>query len=459
MKKTNARTIIIYLLIVAFFIGMGMFLIKLCINAKVWAINPINSHISGTEFENAGEILDINNNILAQSKDNKRQYHHDKSIRMAMLHTVGDGSINITTGVQNIFGADLFGYNLITGIGAPKYFNTSKEIKLTLDSSICKVASEQLGKRKGAVCVYNYKTGEILCMVSNPTYDPYDKPDLSNDPNQTYSGVYLNRCLSSSFTPGSIFKVITCAAAIENMDDIYQKTFDCQGSMIVNGEKITCMEHHGNINFKDGMAKSCNIVFAKIAMELQKDTMTKQANKMEFNKDLKVDGIKVCMSHYDVLNASEADLGWSGIGQQDDLVNPFHMMKIMGAIANDGEAVEPYMIESMTLQSGITTRKGKTKVSKRILESTTANQLKEIMRYTVKTNYGNSMFSGLTVCAKTGTAEVGNDKKPHAWITGFATDERCPVAFVVIVENSGFGYQQAGPVATAVLKATANKGT
>ncbi len=454
MKKTKARSIIIYFLIISFFIGIGVFFAKLFINSKSFAMNPINTHLSGNEFENAGKIVDRNNNILAQSVNGKRKYNDDISIRKAMLHTVGDGSINITTAIQNVFSADLFGYNIVTGIGAPKYFNTAKDIKLTLDSTICKVASEQLGNRKGAVCVYNYKTGEILCMASKPTYDPYNKPDIDSDANGTYSGAYLNRVLSSSFTPGSTFKIITAAAAIDNIDDLYSRTFNCQGSMVVNGEKITCMEHHGNINFKDGMAQSCNIVFAQLAMELEKDKMTSKAQEMGFNQNMDVDGINVLGSHYDVSNATSASLGWSGIGQQDDLVNPLHMMTIMGAIANNGTPVKPYMIDSMKINKGINTYNGKTENSKEMLSQSTAQKLKELLRYDVTNKYGDSMFAGLTVCAKTGTAEVGEGKKPHAWITGFATDESCPVAFVVVVENSGYGYSQAGPIATAVLKAT-----
>ena len=454
MKKTKDRSIIIYFLVISFFIGMSLFLGKMFIHAKDWAMSPINTHLSGSEFENAGKILDRNDVILAQSVDGERRYNDDAATRKAMLHVVGDDSINITTAIQNVFTADLFGYNIVTGIGAPEYFNTSKDIKLTLDSSICKVASEQLGSRKGAVCVYNYKTGEILCMTSRPTYDPYNKPDLSDSSNEAYSGAYLNRVLSSSFTPGSTFKIITSAAAIDNTSDIYTRNFNCQGKEIVGGEKITCMEYHGNINFKDAMAQSCNIVFADIAMELQKDKMTQEAEAMGFNQAMEVDGIKVSESHYDVSKASEADLGWSGIGQQNDLVNPFHMMKIMGAIANNGTPVEPYMIDSMSVYKGINTYTAKTKDSEQMLSESTAQKLKELMRYTVETNYGNSMFSGLTVCAKTGTAEVGEGKKPHGWIVGFSTDEKCPVAFVVVVENSGYGYTQAGPIATAVLKAT-----
>lgn len=455
MKKTRTRSIIVYFLVAGFFVGLGFFLFKLTVHAEDWAINPINAHLSGQELEGAGKILDRNKKVLAQSSDGKRLYNENEAVRRAVLHTIGDGSINITTSIQNQFSADLFGYNLITGLGAPKFLTMAKDIHLTLDSELCRIASEKLGSYKGAVCLYNYKTGEILCMVSKPTYDPYQIPDFSDETDDQYEGAYLNRVLSSSFTPGSVFKVVTSAAAIDCLPDLYEKEFYCPGNIEVGGETITCMEHHGTIDFEDGMAKSCNIVFAELAMELGKERMTMEAEKLGFNESFSIDGIPIQKSVYHVENATEADLGWSGIGQQNDLVNPAHLMKIMGAIANGGAPVEPYLISSMTSSFGINSHAGRTKVGDQMMSAGTANQLKEVMRYTTRSQYGDSMFPGLTVCSKTGTAEVGKGKNPHAWMTGFSTDEDCPLAFAIIVENSGYGYRQAGPIATAIMTAAA----
>lgn len=456
MKKIRIRSIIIYFLIISFIVGLGFFVTKLIMNSYEWVINPINTHLSGSDLTNAGKILDRNGDILAESVDSKREYNANKHTREALLHTIGDGSINITTGIQNVFASQLFGYNIITGIGAPDFLNFSNDISLTLDSTVCKTAYEKMGNRKGAVCVYNYKTGELICMVSTPSYDPYDIPDIENDTSGKYEGAYLNRVLSSSFTPGSVFKVVTAVAAIENINDIDSRTFNCQGTLIVNGEKITCMEHHGNINLRDAMAKSCNIAFARMAMEMGRDKMTETANNLGFNSNFDIDSINVCQSFYNVENASEADLGWSGIGQQDDLVNPLHLTKIMGAIANEGIPVKPYMIKKMQNKIGVSSHIGKTVDDNRMLPTAVANQLKDIMRYTVKNYYGDSMFPGLNVCAKTGTAEVGNNKRPHAWISGFSTNQDTPLAFTVIVENSGYGRTEAGPIATAVMQAAAN---
>ena len=112
------------------------------------------------------------------------------------------------------------------------------------------------GDRDGAVVISNYVTGEILCMVSTPTYDPENRPDIENDETGQYDGVFLNKVLSASMTPGSTFKIITCAAAIDNIPDINERVFTCSGEIEVDGEKITSMASHGQIGFEEGMSQS-----------------------------------------------------------------------------------------------------------------------------------------------------------------------------------------------------------
>ena len=256
-------------------------------------------------------------------------------------------------------------------------------------------------------------------------------------------------------TPGSTFKIITCAAAIDNIPDINERVFTCSGEIEVDGEKITCMASHGQIGFEEGMSQSCNIVFAELAMELGKDKMTEEAEKMGFGSSFTIDGAPTLASSYDVSKAETRDLGWSGIGQYTDLVNPMHLNILMGAIANGGVYVTPYYIDSIKTPFGLPTYVGYGTPGERLLKAETADALKDIMRYTVETNYGDSMFPGLTVCAKTGTGEIGEDKNPNGWMTGFTLDSDCPLAFTIVMENSGFGMAQAGPIAQQLLQSAA----
>lgn len=456
LKNTRKRSIFIYIIILGFLSGLGYFIYEFIVNAEYWALQPVNRHLSEGVI-GGGKILDCNGVILAETKNGKRSYADDPDVRKAMLHVVGDGSALIPTSVQSRYKQDLLGYNIITGLGAPKALNTNKDIKLTLDSDICKSTYKSFKNRKGAAVAYNYLTGEIVCMVSLPTYDVYNRPDITNDLNGNYEGVYINRVLSSSFVPGSIFKLITTAAALNCMADSESRSFLCEKIKVYDGEKVTCMSKHGKINLQTGLSKSCDIVFGDIAVDIGKEKMQAEVEKFGFNKQINIDGISLSQSKYDLSGASKADLAWSGIGQYKDLVNPAHMLMIMGAFANGGVPIQPIMIKELISGNNIPSVVNVKSLGQRMTSNAIADKIKSMMRYTVKNQYGDSMFPGMKICAKTGTGEVGEDKEPHGWIVGFSEDKNFPYAFSVVVENGGFGIKSAGPIAMEMMKAIKNK--
>ena len=454
MRNIKIRSLLLYLMLLSFLFGTSLFVYEYVTNAKIWSLNPINKHLSsGSAY--CGEILDRNDNILAQTSDGKRIYSKNENVRKALLHMVGDSASSFPTSVQTRYSSDLFGYNLISGFGTPKPLDTTSNIKLTIDSKVCETAYKSLKDKKGTVLVYNYLTGEIICMVSTPSYDPANKPDIKEiSDSEKYEGVYINRALSASYTPGSVFKIVTTAAALNNLSDAETRTFKCGKTKIVDGEKIVCMKSHGSINLKDGFAKSCDIVFSDIAIELGKNTMIKESEKLGFNKKFCIEGINLSTSKYEIVeNTSKADLGWSGIGQYTVLLNPMHMLMIMSAIANRGIPVEPYFIDSISSNKSFSNSIPRRHSSmERMFTETTADKIKDMMRYTMTNHYGDKMFPNMKICAKTGTAEVSDEKPPHGWMVGFSAEKNFPFAFVVIVENSDFGIKSAGPVATNVMK-------
>lgn len=123
-------------------------------------------------------------------------------------------------------------------------------------------------------------------------YDPQAPPEITEDNESEYEGVYLDNVLSSTFTPGSIFKIVTSAAAIENIPDLYDRTWVCNGSENIGGSEVTCTETHGTLTYKEAMAHSCNIVFAKLAVELGSDTMTKLPRKSALTAPLMLTELK-----------------------------------------------------------------------------------------------------------------------------------------------------------------------
>lgn len=451
MRNMKFRSMLLYAVIIAFFAGISFYVYQYINESSKWAFSSVNRHLSEGSM-NGGIISDVNGEILAQTKDGKRIYHENEEVRKAMLHVVGDGSALIPTSIQSRYSSELFGYNFVTGFGAPSYFSSNQDIKLTLDSKICANVSKSFKDKKGAALAYNYKTGEVICMVSLPTYDVNNRPDLTKDSEGKYEGVYINRALSSSYTPGSIFKIFTTIAGIDLMPDVQSRNFVCEKTKIIDGEKVTCMQSHGKLGLKDALSKSCDIAFCDIAVELGKDKMTKKMGSLGFNTPQYFEGMQLASSKYDVSNASRADLGWSGIGQYTDAVNPMYMLKIMGALANGGTCVEPFMVRSVS--SGDSGRRDKSlkPAGKPIIQKSTADTLKEMMRYTMKTQYNDSVFGKIPMCAKTGTAEVGEDKLPHGWIVGFSYNDDFPIAFVVIVENGDFGIKSAGPIAGTMVK-------
>ena len=141
-------------------------------------------------------------------------------------------------------------------------------LNLSLIHILNEIAYDALDGHSGTVAVYNYETGDVICMVSSPSFDPADPPDLSES-DEGYEGVYINRFLSSVYTPGSVFKIVTAAAAIENIDDIYERDFECSGSLDVGGDSVTCTSAHGSLKFEDALAVSCNCAFAQLALEIE----------------------------------------------------------------------------------------------------------------------------------------------------------------------------------------------
>lgn len=196
-----------------------------------------------------------------------RVYSDSLSLRQATLHWVGDRDGFISTPFYDYYALALSGYDSLNGVY--RYGENKPVMTLTLDGDVERAALEAMDGRKGTIAVYNYKTGELLCAISTPTYDPDDVPDLSGEEAQEeYAGVYLNRFLQSDYTPGSIFKIITYAAAMDSIPDIEDQTFYCDEEYDLGGGKVTCEHWHGEQTIHEALTNSCNIAFAKIVEEL-----------------------------------------------------------------------------------------------------------------------------------------------------------------------------------------------
>ena len=442
MKQVFKRALLLLLPVLLLVGGTGIFSIRYVTRGAQWAAFPANEHAYTDGRLSSGQLLDREGRLLYDAATDS--YSDDESFRRATLHAVGDSDGNIATSARSALSDHMVGYNPITGTQ-----NGGNKVYLTIDAELNETALNALGWRKGTVGLYNYQTGEVLCMVSTPTFDPLYPPEIYEG-DDTYDGVYLNRLLSSSFTPGSIFKVVTAAAAIENIPDLMDRTFTCTGDTVVGDESISCPYAHGEMTFSEAFARSCNCAFAQLATEMGGKTMKKYTRTAGLLSHQSVSGIDTAAGSYDI--DSDDGLGWSGAGQFHNMVNPSAMMTLMGSIATDGKAAQPHLIHRKASMHGIPLPGEFTETAKLGWEPETCQKLRDIMFQAVDETYGRDNFGGLPLCAKSGTAEVGDGEAPHAWFTGFLDDPAHPYAFVVLVENGGGGADVAGPIASRILQ-------
>lgn len=461
MKMITRRGLFLLILIIAFLFGLGFLTYSLITDGGEWVMQPYNSHVYyNGELTGAGKITDVNGRSLAETADGQREYNDSVTTRKATLHTVGDTKGFISTGVQNVYEAKLTGYNILTGIYSAAN-GKSNDMELTVDADVCDVAYEALSNYKaGCVGVMNYKTGDIVCMVSTPSYDVQNKPS-DIDTNPYYEGAYINRLLTGLYTPGSTFKIVTAICAIENIPDIYERTFTCVGEYDPGkGTPIECNAYHGEINFKNALAKSCNSAFAQIAIELGPEKLSETAEQLGLTSPVTVSGDITSSTGRFFLEKGDADdyVGWTGIGQGDTLVSPIAMLRLAGAIANDGKAVSCNLVNSFANKAGKALDLDFSKKETQLFDSDTAGKIKSMLRYNVEEQYGDYNYEGLNLCAKSGTAQIdGEDSHNTAWFVGFTDDDKNPYAFVVLIEYGNSGSQTAGPIANKVLQAIVNK--
>ena len=430
MKKLEGRALLCLALAITLIVGLGIFVGRLVRDGEGWASFYANTHVYNEGHLAVGTVYDRNGVLLLENTSETTYYSDDAGIRRSTLHVVGDPAQNIATAVNYAMSGKIIGYNFVTGTkGVPLY--SQRKLNLTIDAHVSKAAYDALGYRDGFVGVYNWKTGEILCMVSKPSLDP----SVSYDSAEVEEGVFINKVLSSTATPGSTFKLVTTAAAIENIPDINQRTFTCTGSYEIEGEKITCPEVHGTMDFYGMLSNSCNCAYGALTIEMGADVMSEMTESLGLTAAYNIDGVenKVGTFNFDTYSIN---LAWAGIGQFEDQINPLSMMVYMGAIAGDGTRAEPHLL----------TKSSSKQV--KLLESATALQLKEMMRNNVIANYGDSNYPGLELHAKSGTAEGAKGETPDAWFCGFSGE----YAFVICVENGGYGSSVAGPVANRVLQ-------
>lgn len=436
MKRMKRRAYSALIVALCLLFGIGIYVYRFSTQSENWVNFTANKALYSNGSLVTGVITDCNGTILADSKDGNRIFAEDEKVRTACLHIIGDKNGNIATGVMNNYRDLLSKYNPLSGLS-----DRGSVLTLSIDSTLCCTAYEAFAGRNGTFLLMDYTTGKIIAMTSSISYDPDAGFDIANP---KYDGVYLNRGIRASYTPGSVFKLVTLAAAIENIDDLAQRTFTCSGSVIVDGNEVNCTGIHGTQTIGQAFSNSCNCAFAELSLELGGELLHQYADSLGFTSPLSIGRITTIAGNFDASENGTADLAWSGIGQSTDLICPFALLRYVAAIANSGNAADPTLLQDDTANET------------RIISAETAAMLKQMMLDNVSNAYGSSSFPGLPLGGKTGTAETGNGTS-HSWFTGFLNDTEHPYAFVAFIENGGSGLRNAGLLANTVLQEAVKK--
>ncbi|MBQ9844069.1 MAG: penicillin-binding protein [Oscillospiraceae bacterium] len=449
MNKVAARAAALLVFVLILTGGLVFFLGEYIAGAEDWVMFAGSPHVYSGNKLGTGILTDREGELLTDLRSG-RTYSEDALLRESMLHWTGDRLGNIHAPFMQTYAAQLLGFDPVNGLYS--YGDSCGTVQLTLSAKAQKEALEAMGNKTGTVAVYNYKTGEILCAVTTPTYDPENVPDIAGDTAGKYTGVYMNRFVQSRYIPGSIFKIVTLAAALEATPGIEELEFTCSGTYEIGGGDITCMERHGKQTLKQAFRNSCNCAFAQVAEHVGREKLARYVALMGITDALSFDGVTTSAGNFEVADATPEQVAWSAIGQHKDQINPCAYLAFIGAVAGEGTGAMPYIVSQVTAGER-TTYEVDVQKSDRVMTVETARVLREYMRNNVVDKYGAENFPDVEVCAKTGTAEVGGGKAPTATFAGFVADKDYPLAFIVVVEEGGYGRDACIPVASRVLKA------
>lgn len=340
-------------------------------------------------------------------------------------------------------------------------------VKLTLDPKVQRTALsdlEKLGKR-GAVVALDARTGAVLAMASTPTYDLNNLEADWNQLNRDQNGPLLNRVTQGLYTPGSSFKLVTTAAALEsgafNPDSKFNDekgTINIGGNVIHNWRDQPFGEH----TFAEAFAQSINTTFAQVGEKVGQDRLVEYQQKFGLYErpplELPPDEVAVSGRYVNGSLASPGDsldpvqVAWMAIGQEKVQVTPLQMAMIAQAIGNGGVMMKPYVVDSILDRDSTVIKKTAPGEWKRPIRDDTARTMTDMMIKVVNEGTGQGARSGkVQIAGKTGTAEVGGGKGPNAWFVGFAPAGNPQVAVAVVVEDADERGHDSSPIAHDVL--------
>lgn len=414
--------------------------------------------VSGFYNPLRGKILDRDGNVLVESLGDGRRYTSDASV----AHTVGYidsryGSQGIELAYNNVLsGREVDGIAGALNKEFKREPARGHDIRLTLDAEAQAAAAAALGARKGAVVALDPASGEILAMVSVPTFDPGSLGTFGEQLMANPDSPLLNRATQGLYPPGSTLKVVTAAAALEAGTIAPDSIVECPGEVVVDGFPISCSnvpQGVGTYPFRDAFVYSVNAVFATVGVDLGWEALTSVADRFGFGTALDFPLETAASQLYRPgADLTRVLLATTAFGQGELLATPLQMALVAAAVAGGGQMPAP-SIALGEYRDGELVRTLASPSSRQVLPAEVATTVRDLMAGVVDQGQAAGLdIAGVRVAGKTGTAEAG-DGSSHAWFIGFAPLEAPRVAIAVVIENGGRGGVVAAPVAGEVIRA------
>ena len=421
-----------------------------------------------------GDILSLNGRKIATSVATKDRLKYRRTYPMGELfgHITGYYSINYgPSRIESSYNDHLLGDSGVVSIqDIEDRFTDSEEqgnrVRLTIDTRLQEAARTALGNERGAIVALDPTTGEIRAMWSNPSFDPEPLASHSSKEQKAYwnsldptspTSSLVNIATTRGYPPGSTFKVVTTAAALETGDYRPTTTFPdpdrldlpLTNDTLTNFTNSACTGT-GSIDLFTALRISCDTTFAKIGLEIP-DELHETSEAFGFNQQVPFD-IRTEVSSYPEIPEDRApEWAKAAIGQQDVVATPMQMALVAAAVANDGELLRPRLVREVIDPGGGIVDRYEPEVFSEAMSSETAAQVTDMMVAAVESGTGTAaQIPGVQVAGKTGTAQTVEGQNPHTWFIAFAPADDPQIAIAVIVEHGGsFGSEATGGAVAA----------
>ncbi len=466
-KSIRKEIYVTSLLFGLLFVGMIAYFIRfLIVDADSFIYNSYNSRFSVfADDVERGSIYTADGRTIAKTTRNDKgeevRVYPDERLFSHVVGYVGHGM----AGLEANYSFDLLKSHITLSDQINNSLTGKKSmgdsLYTTLDYDTQKAAYEGLGMFDGAVIAIDPDTGKIVAMVSKPDYNPNTIDKYWDDINDSKKGnsALLNRATNGSYPPGSTFKIVTTLAYLRDGNAPSDFSYKCNGRFDVDDYAIHCSgnKSHGQEDLSEAFANSCNSAYAYMGGQIDREKFKSTAEDLLFNDKLPtmLEGTKASSFSIDS-STKESIVAQTAIGQGKTTVSPLHMCMLVAAIANNGELMEPYMVDRIVSDDNKVVRETEPVSYGPLMDANEAYLLNQYMEAVVAEGTAKNVdFGDLKVYGKTGTAEYTENKKiTHSWFVGYAQDEYGKkLAIAVIMEGAGYGSKYAAPLASNVFKA------